>query len=574
MMRTIIKLPLLKQIGIVLVLLFQSIQIQGQQVKWFNSSNDANSTLIQRKVEKLIRDINEFQKNGTDRFDLDAGIQKLKKRVESQNLFAPDLKSVLTTITDNDKLRIGGLFLQEINKSAFDWVEIQLVLNKKNVVQDVVFIDEKLSVEQILAYGIKPKRSEVDTLITQIEKYMKSVQQKDKVEFSQFYSNVQSMMVSSIELRKGENESVFMISPQSRIQEIMEKEFSRNNEVEVRFQLAQFFKHPSIQGIYGFTAKQEWLSSIGSFEEYVFMILDMNSEKMKVLHYQSQKYPFESGTLKSLENSLLYMNAGLISVSNDTLTDWPRHRVVFSVKSSDETVFSVNKLKSFFEEGIAFFNGIDVQKDSIEIRGDILIVPYQILQTYPVSQHYSQAFTISKMKGIKGFEQQLSIFVGKDTYVEINADKLIEALPSYPEKKWLQEISFKSKPNKTKIVVADVHNFPVAELVSEDSLKSVELMDGDYTFYAYKEGFYPKKIHFHVNENANRMVAVRLHPVESTISKVNAKPVQSNYVKTKWKVIGAAAILAGITYWYIQSESTDRPRIPNPPGRPIGVPEN
>ena len=113
--------------------------------------------------------------------------------------------------------------------------------------------------------------------------------------------------------------------------------------------------------------------------------------------------------------------------------------------------------------------------------------------------------------------------------------------------------------------------FTVAKLKPAKDGETVKLTDGKYSLFAYKDGFYTKKSSFEVKKGQDRMVAVRLSPVESLLSDIVDSPISKPTIKRKWKVLGVAAILAGSAYIYMMTNDTSRPKIPNPPGRPIGL---
>ena len=545
---------------------------QNTQVN-FNSEIELNTkTVLETKITKLLMDINKYQTEGRDDFSADPGISDVKQLVNDNDLYSSFDSIRVSLVLNNESYEASQIYLQKINGNPYQFTELSLEFDKTTMsLIGASIVAPVHSYERILADEIEVNSVEQDSAKAFLAKFIASIQSKNVAEFQSYFSDKALVISDSINLSAKKLDTSLKRTVADFVSEIQSEMFNSDNEITINYSEAILFRHPELSTVLGFTAKASWITSNYSFDNYVWMSIDLSKESQQILTYIRKSTPFLKTSLNSIIQNPMMMKAGVLAVSSDTSIHYSRHGILFKSQSTYPELLSTSKIVEMLQKDRIRFSDLHLVKDSIRIIQDAVYVQYTIPEELLPAFKIEQTLIVEKGNGIRGLSQKIDVFAGKDTEILLAAETIAEALPNFQNIANLEEITFKSKPELVDIVVADKNNFPIAKLTSTKDGGTIKLTDGKYSLYAYKDGFYTKKSNFEVKKGQDRMVAVRLSPVESLLTDIVESPIRKTTIKKKWKVLGIAAILAGSAYIYMMSNDTSRPKIPNPPGRPIGL---
>ncbi len=539
----------------------------------FDSEIELNlKTVLETKISKLLMDINKYQTEGRDDFSLDSGISDVKQLVNDNDLYSSFDSIRVSLVLDNDTYEASQIYLQKINSNPYQFVELNLSFDKTTLtLKKASIVAPEYSFERVLANEMKVNVAEQDLAKTFLAKFVASIQSKQVDDFKAYFNEKALIISDSLRLVEKKLTVRLKRTVADFASEIKSEMFNSDNEITINYSEAILFRHPELSTVFGFTAKESWITSNYSFDSYIWLSFDLSKESQQILIYVRKSTPFVHTSLKSIIQKPMMMRAGVLAVSSDTSIHYARHGILIKSQSTYPDVLSSSKIVEMLQKDRIHFSDIKLIKDSIRVIQDAVYVQYTIPEELLPAFKIEQTMFVDKGLGIKGLSQKMDVFAGKDTEILIAAETIEDALPSFQNFEDFEDITFKSKPQLVKIVVADKNNFTIAKLTPAKDGETVKLTDGKYSLYAYKEGFYTKKSSFEVIKGQDRMVAVRLSPVESLLSDMVDSPINKPTIKRKWKILGIAAILAGSAYIYMLSNDTSRPKIPNPPGRPIGL---
>ena len=86
---------------------------------------------------------------------------------------------------------------------------------------------------------------------------------------------------------EGDEKVTFSLKTKKEYLERLEKVFAANKKIDVKFTDFRIMRHPTMEGIYGVSMKQEYTSDRYSDDGYLFILWDFRNESMPLIHVRT-----------------------------------------------------------------------------------------------------------------------------------------------------------------------------------------------------------------------------------------------------------------------------------------------
>ena len=153
-----------------------------------------------------------------------------------------------------------------------------------------------LEAKKIISGNLKEDDARNRTLILNYTEHLRTSYTTKDIDFiEQVFSNdaliitgkyIKNAPGKGLEM-KNSSHAVYNIHSKQNYISHLKRIFAANEKIDVKFSGFNIMRHPSIEGIYGVTLRQEYESSIYSDDGYLFLLWDFRNEAMPLIHVRT-----------------------------------------------------------------------------------------------------------------------------------------------------------------------------------------------------------------------------------------------------------------------------------------------
>ena len=332
---------------------------------------------LEEKVEQLLLQVNELTLNEINKFNEEPAIEKLVKLINERK-FVSNLDDIHTYIisTDDNTWEVPKLFVRPLEGNEFSYEELQLIFSKDAELVDARLAGKETNYERILRRSSEADAQEREAVEAIVEEYIKAFQEKDVFRVSNIFSNTADIITGS--RRKSDGVVVFeRYSYDDYMKRLEERILTSYNTISIHFEEENIYRHPDFINLYGFSAKQYYVTPSYSDTGYTFMIFDIEGESPKLISRYWQENPFQLSAFseviapkpRKLEARLTDVRTR-VDNSNLSLTKtMPRDQGLLQIEleTNDLSLINAHIAEEWINENILTFTNLDLLTDFIEI---------------------------------------------------------------------------------------------------------------------------------------------------------------------------------------------------------------
>lgn len=521
---------------------------------------------LQTKTEKLLSAINEYIVNGNDSFPNEPGVETLKELITTQQLISTQDTLGTMAVRYGTDWELPRIFLQKLGGRARDVEELIFIFDKNIRLKSVVESDPEKNINRILSRNIVADADEQTKLQTFIDHYIEVFNTKNIEQLPHLFDTDADIIIGS----KSRNHDGFDFNRTEStgyVERTQSRTFVAGNEINLSFEQPRYLRHPDVDGVYGFTAKQNWTTTAYSDVGYLFLVIDTRGDAPHVELRQWQEHEFVASRFADITPDPWVMAAGVTAVSS------PREPmgkvtgvILLDPISTDESQWSAQLVKEELEKGDIILKGVTVSGARLSADGKAVQVQYTT--TNSGQQPVQVSLQVEESGSLKGLTQTVQVYPKRVTRVSIVAAEKQEDLPEFGPFNAYAELRLTTRPEQTYVKIMETDSSLVWSGASADSIITTKLLPGSYILSGTKDGWQQGSLNLTIPNQQSISARLELEPVPVPVA---AAPAEAAAVgKAKWWILGAAAVLIGGGAAYLLLDSEAEPGIPIPPGRPIG----
>lgn len=540
---------------------------KAQTVVIIEGGTDAKTAQsLQEKTQTLLQAV-----NGNAAFPADPGVGALQSILSAKNLFSP-LDTIGTVVIRTGKeYELPRFFLQKKGGKAYETTELVLRFNASLQLAGVQESSVKRNIDRILSRNLVADASEQANIDAVIKTYIDAFEQKNLSALSSLYSDESSIIVGT-KSRSFAGFDIVRNDIQDYLSRTAQRTFVAGNKISLQFESPRYLRHPDLEHVYGFTAKQNWTTTSYSDVGYIFFILDLSDVQKPIVELrQWQENEFVASRFSdfSPDPLLTKISVSSIGFNPDSITNEYKSILNLRVQSTDSTMLSSAKVIQLLRSGALQVQGMNVMDMNLDSKDSSnVVLTYKAEHPENYDQVNPVTVVLKESGNLQGLRSQFMVYPYRITELSLFAFEKETQPEPHIELQPFATLHLQTEQDSVEMTAVDTSNKkPVftQQILQKDF--RMDLLKGKYEFRFSKNGFISQVQSFDLQTQKDTTFVVALAPVP-----VAPIPVEQAIVaSTKWWLWGTAAILTGGALAYLLAGDNASPGIPVPPGRPVGM---
>jgi len=229
------------------------------------------SNALKAKTELILQAI-----NGTKEFPDESGISELKTLIEEKQLVST-LDTLGTVVIKSGKtFELPRIVLQKKGGKAYETTDLIFQYDSNYKLTGVRQSNVKRNIDRILSREIAVDAEEQAKIDAVIQSYIQAFETKQIEQLTQLFAEDATIIVGT-KSRSFDGFDIVSNEVQNYLERTGKRTLLAGNQISLGFENPRYFRHPDVEGVFGFTALQNWTTTEYSDKGYFFAILVLSN---------------------------------------------------------------------------------------------------------------------------------------------------------------------------------------------------------------------------------------------------------------------------------------------------------